>query len=244
MHLSIVILTYNQCDVTLRCLASLTHLMRREDTELILVDNGSTDATLERVEALFPTVRCIRSEQNRGVAAGRNLGLDAASGRYLMLLDNDTIVPEGAVDALTEYLEKHPDVGLVAPRLTDEQGEVQYSWRPYPGLKAKISSFINGGRIPEPPQDDTEPFYVIGAAQLFRREAFEKSGPLDENIFYGPEDADFCLRIRRAGYKVIYHPAVTICHYYRRVTRRNPFSELSRKHIKALLYFWRKHRRL
>lgn len=244
MRLSVIILTYNQREVTMRCLSSLEYLVGQDDTEIIVVDNGSIDSTGDSVRNQYPGIRYIRSEKNLGVAGGRNLGLRKARGEYLLILDNDTIVPQGAIESLIDYLESHKDVGLVAPRLIGPEGETQLSARPYPGIWAKMRSVL--GILPKASEspEDSEPCYVIGAAQMFRRKVYEKVGALDDKIFYGPEDADFCIRVRKAGYRVVYHPAVAIRHEYRRISRKNPFSRMAMIHARALLYFYCKHRKI
>jgi len=88
-----------------------------------------------------------------------------------------------------------------------------------------------------------EPFYVIGAAQMFAADVYRAIGGLDENIFYGPEDADFCMAVRALGLRVVYEPSYSIVHHYQRVTSGRLLSQGARRHIKALLYFYRKHRR-
>lgn len=245
MNISVIILTCNQRDYTLRCLESIAGLCSRGDNETILVDNGSTDGTLEAVADRFPAVRRLRLDRNMGVAAGRNAGLRRARGRYLMLLDNDTVATAAAIEGLAEYLDKHPDVGLVAPRLTGADGAVQLSYKPFPGLGVKIKNML--GRRADTTDArlclTTEPFYVIGAAQMFRREVYERVGELDGHIFFGPEDADYCMRVRAAGYRVVYDPDIAIEHYWQRATRRHPFTRASLRHLCALIYFYRKHRR-
>lgn len=247
MHISVVILTCNQCAVTLRCLRSLAALISRPDCEVILVDNGSDDGTQQEVSRLFPAVRQLRLDDNRGVAAGRNAGLAAAKGEYLMILDNDTIADADTILSLAAFLRRHPEVGVVAPRLVGPDGKVQRSYLPFPGVARKISNlFGNRSRcaVRRLPTRALEPFYLIGAAQMFTRDVFDMAGPLDENIFFGPEDADFCMAVRSMWKKVVYYPALTIVHDWQRGSSRRPFSRLSRRHAAALLYFYAKHRRL
>ena len=88
------------------------------------------------------------------------------------------------------------------------------------------------------------PFYIIGACQLIRRKTLEEVGPLDERIFYGPEDADFCLRAARRGWSTVYLPDVSITHHWKRITTRRPLSKIGRAHIRGLLHFYLKHRRI
>lgn len=243
MVLSIVILTHNQKEVTARCLNALSCVSDCSDIEVIVVDNGSTDGSHEYLPSLFKGIYLYLPE-NCGVANGRNEGIRCASGKYVMLLDNDTIPTDKAIAGLVQYLEENDDVGLVAPRLVSPDGETQASFKAYPGLKEKLCNVL--GRKQEGiavPDVDIEPFYVIGACQVFRRELIDRVGVLDGHIFFGPEDADFCMRIRESGMRVVYTPAITIIHDWQRSSARRPFSRLAWLHAKALLYFYRKHRR-
>lgn len=247
-YVSIVILTCNQCALTERCLVSLSDFLQDEKAEIILVDNHSTDKTEEMIRDKFPEVKYLRLDKNMGVAAGRNAGLAMAKGDFLMILDNDTVVPRGSIPSLLRFLENHPDVGLVGPRLESPQGHLQESWKGFPGICEKIKNVIRG-RSPSKsslsaPQGVVFPYYVIGAAQMFRREVWDAAGPLDPHIFYGPEDADFCEKVRRAGWKVAYYPEVMIIHDWQRITTRNVFGPMGRRHIKGLLHFYRKWKRI
>ena len=243
--LSIIILTWNQRNVTTRCLDALYASYGRDEVEIIVVDNGSTDGSADYIESAYPEVRLIRNADNRGVAAGRNCGIRAATGETLLLLDNDTIPNRTAFDAMSLWLDQHPSTGIVTCRLTDADGNLQDSFKPYPGLGIKIKNLMRRGKneLVQLPPEPFCPDYVIGACQMFRRSLIDRIGWLDENIFYGPEDADFCLRARRAGFDTVYLPHVGIVHDWRRATTRSPLSPLARRHIAALLYFYRKHRR-
>lgn len=240
-RISVIILTCNQCDTTLRCLAALTPLPR--DIELILVDNGSTDGTAGKVNAIHPGVTIVRNHRNLGVAGGRNAGISRASGHYIMLLDNDTVPSIEAIEDLAAYLDTNPRCAIAAPRLVGDDGTTQRSFRPFPGLRVKIrrsSDTVAGSEIPAFP---IQPFYVIGAAQLVRRTVFDRIGLLDSRIFYGPEDADLCMRVRQADIGSIdYIPAIVIRHRWRRASR-NPLSTLWWRHVISLAYFYCRHRR-
>lgn len=248
MRLSIIILTFDAMELTRRCLAPLQEVLRADgDVEIIVVDNGSTDGSREEF-LRHDYIRYFYQKTNRGVAAGRNIGIRKARGRYIMLLDNDTVPSVEAVRELVRYMDANPDVGLCAPRLVSPEGVTQRSFRPYPGIGEKWRSML--GKNPdtltadEVPTEDIEPYYVLGACQIFRSEITRNNAmSLDENIFYGPEDADFCERVRRAGWRVVYHPAVSVIHDWNRAGR-SFFSHLGRRHIAGLLYFWRKWRRL
>lgn len=248
MYISVVILTCNQQALTMRCLGSLASFIADDECEVILVDNGSTDGTIDMVHLRFPKVKTIALPENRGVAAGRNVGLGAASGEYLMILDNDTVADRHTIFALADYLRRHPEVGLVAPKLVSPQGEVQTSYKRFPGLGVKIGNIMRGARHTSVsrkiPMREMEPFYLIGAAQMFPRDVYHMAGPLDENIFYGPEDADFCMSVRSVWKRIVYLPSLTIVHDWQRATTRRVLSPAGRRHIAGLLYFYAKHRRL
>lgn len=246
MNLSVVILTCNQKELTLRCLSSLEELMRDKEVEVIVIDNGSTDATGDEItERYGEKVIYKRLNRNEGVARGRNEGAKLAKGERIFFLDNDTIVSEKAIKGLWDYLDQHPQCGLVAPKLVSPSGQIQDSFKPFPGLMIKARNWLSKKEISEVKTPILhEPFYVIGAAQMFDKALFEKLGGLDSKIFFGPEDADFCMRIREMGKKVVYNPEFTIIHDYQRSTSGRKFTRRAFRHIKALLYFYKKHRRI
>lgn len=245
MRISIVLLTCNQCATTLRCLDSLG--VPPPDVEIILVDNGSTDGTSDKIGHLYPHVRLIHLPANLGVSSGRNAGLSQARGNYIMLLDNDTLPTINNVNELAQYLNLHPSCALVAPRLVGTDGATQRSFRPFPGIIEKLRSALRllpdtipDNKIPSAP---LSPFYVLGAAMLVRHEIFDRIGLFDETIFYGPDDADLCMRIRLTHLgEITYLPSVTITHLWQRASRR-PFSGLWWHHVSSLLHFYRRHHR-
>ena len=244
-RISIIILTYNQRHYTLRCLDALSPFMTAHpDAEVVLVDNGSTDSTLPMVMQRDYTwqarIVTLPQSSNLGVAAGRNAGLRHASGQLLMLLDNDTVPSADTLEALFHYIDTHPEVGVAAPALISPQGELQASAKPFPGLMVKIRHALLRNEVEAP---DPNPYYVIGACQAFRREVLERVGELDSRIFYGPEDADFCARVRNAGLEIHYLPHLRLIHDWQRATTRRLLSPLGRRHIRGLIHFWLKHRR-
>lgn len=248
-ELSIVLLSWNSLPMLRRCLASLADVMARRDVEVIWVDNGSADGSAAFVREAYPAVRTILLESNLGVAAGRNRGLKEARGEYVLILDDDTEASAAAIDALLNHLKENPGCGIVGCALVDADGCVQQSFKSYPGLGVKVRNVLRSKlKLKDKKVTVSDavlhPCYVIGACQMFRGRFIKEIGLLDDNIFYGPEDADYCMRIRSAGYSVDYLPQVSILHHWRRITSRSLTSAGSRRHIKGLLYFWKKHRRL
>lgn len=246
-QLSIIIITYNGLGFLTRCLASLHDFINDPSCEVIIIDNHSTDGTLNFLHENYPQLKLIINSENRGVAPARNQGIKVATGKRLLLLDNDTEATTTAINAMINHLDNNPEVGLCSCRLVDKEGIAQDSCKPYPGLMIKMRNVLGiGNKNKYVPNKDgiIEPVYVIGACQMFGREIVDKVGLLDDKIFYGPEDADWCLRIKKAGYSIHCLNNYTIVHDYRRSTKKRPFSKLGRMHIKALLYFYWKHKKL
>ncbi len=250
--LSIVILTWNSRALLEGCLAALPAATEGVATELIVVDNGSRDDTAGVLTA-HPELIVIRNAENRGVAPARNQGLRRARGELVALLDVDTVAAPRAFTILVEQLRAMPRAGVVAPKMIGPDGALQYSCRRFPTLLDKL-----GRRLPErwgrSLTDDVElrgwdhatvreVDYVIGACQVIRAAALAEVGLLDERIFYGPEDVDLCLRMRLAGWSVVYVPAAMVMHLERRVTRKL-WSMLTARHLYALAYYFWKHRYL
>ncbi|MDE5660414.1 MAG: glycosyltransferase family 2 protein [Muribaculaceae bacterium] len=245
MKLSVVVICWNSLANLRALLASLPQALEGLEAELIVVDNGSTDSTGDYVRAEFQHAVYRRLDRNYGVAYARNRGIEMAKGDYIWLLDDDTVINRRAVEALTGYLDEHAECGICACALRDEAGLLQQSYKPYPSPVIKLRNLLRC-----PPADPYapalakgepfEPVYVIGACQMIRREVFEAVGLLDQKIFYGPEDADFCIRARRGGWRVMYLPYVSIIHKWKRITNRRPWSKIGREHIRALIYFYLK----
>jgi GT2 family glycosyltransferase len=249
--ISIIILNWNSMGFLEPCLASIQKVLHWPDTELIIVDNGSRDGSLEWLEANYPQANVIRNPVNRGVAPARNQALRIARGRYLLLLDVDTLVKPGALETLLKYMDAHPWVGICAPKLVSPEGRLQYSCRKFPTIWSKVLRRLPLAWASRQLDEEelktwdhngvAEVEYVIGACQLVRRRALEEVGLLDEVIFYGPEDVDFCLRAWKRGWKVVYNGDAMIVHHELRVTRR-VFSRLTLHHLRGLVYFFIKHR--
>lgn len=254
MKLSVILIGYNSWHFLDKCLASLSFIEACPNCEIIYVDNGSVDGSPFRVQTGHPTVKLIRNTCNKGVSVARNQGMKEATGDYLLLLDSDTEITLDAIDDMLTFMQEHPEAGLCGCKMFGPSGEIHDSCRPFPTLRGKIAAGLRilAGRLHLSVKETrspynkfaTEPFevdYVQGACQMIRREAQQKTGWLDEHIFYGPEDADFCLRIQQSGYKVYFLPQTLIYHAYQRISSRRIFSGINRKHLQGLLHYFRKH---
>jgi GT2 family glycosyltransferase len=258
MRLSTVIIGHNSWHYLEKCLASLHFLFGNPQAEIIYVDNASTDTTLREIRRLYPQITVFENQSNAGISVARNRGIRAASGEYVWLLDSDTEASPAALAAMLSFMDGRPEVGLCGCKLYGQDGRIQNSCRRFPTIGGKLKAALrilsrrlrgkaSSSGAPDSDYDvnAVQPFevdYVIGACQLFRRTAQEKIGLLDERIFYGPEDADFCLRMRQAGYKVFYLPHVSMLHAYQRLSSHRIFSKINVRHLQGLVCYFRKHR--
>jgi GT2 family glycosyltransferase len=251
---SVILITYRMKDMLRALLESIREHTSGISTEIILVDNCSADGTVEMIRADFPGIRLIENDRNRGVAPARNQGLAVACGRYVVTLDADMVLTGNALGAMTAFMDATPDAGLCGCMLTAPDGEVQASARRFPTLAAfllrrlSFLSFIRSSatlrrhEMAEWDRSDTRPVdYVIGACQFIRREAMEQVGLLDDHIFYGPEDLDYCLRMQQHGWRVYFLATARIIHYEQRITKKKLFSRLTLLHLKGIVYLFRKH---
>jgi N-acetylglucosaminyl-diphospho-decaprenol L-rhamnosyltransferase len=231
VDLSIVILSWNVRDLLRQCLESVASgrpLSANHPllvTEIIVVDNASSDGSVEMVHAEFPAVRLIANQTNRGYTGGNNDGIAAATGRYVMILNPDTRVLDDALAAMVAYADAHPDVGVVGPQLLNPDGGVQSSRRRFPTLMTGL--FESTWLQPLAPRDVLRRYYMLdqpddtiqevdwlfGACFLVRREVIQQVGVLDEDFFMYSEEMDWCRRIRQAGWKVVYLPEAQVIHY-------------------------------
>jgi GT2 family glycosyltransferase len=231
VDLLIVILSWNVRDLLRQCLESVASgcpLSANHPpltTEIIVVDNASSDGSVEMVRAEFPAVRLIANQTNRGYTGGNNDGIAAATGRYVMILNPDTRVLNDALAAMVAYADAHPDVGVVGPQLLNPDGSVQSSRRRFPTLMTGL--FESTWLQPLAPRDVLRRYYVLdqpddaiqevdwlfGACFLVRRTVIQQVGALDEDFFMYSEEMDWCYRIRQAGWKVVYLPEAQVIHY-------------------------------
>jgi len=254
MKLSVVLLTWNSRNFIPGCLDSLLSQVPNE-TEFIVIDNGSVDGSTGLIQRQYPGVILVENAENRGVGPARNQGLRIAKGEYILVLDIDTVMQPGAIQALIQGMEDDPRVGLSGAKLISPNGQLQYTCRNFPTLWSKIfrqlSTQIQERLLEEEElrswNHSTRRYvgYVIGACQMIRRQAMEQVGIYDERIFYGPEDVDYCLRMWKAGWRVLYNPDAVTVHLERRITRKRPWrNRLFWIHLKGLIWYFWKHRYL
>jgi GT2 family glycosyltransferase len=250
-RVSVVVVSFNARPYLLRCLTSLaTHVTL--PLQVIVVDNASDDGSAEAVRARHPAMQVIQNGANVGFAAACNRGLREARGEYCLLLNSDAEVCAGAVESLVGLLDERTDVGIVGPRTLEPDGSPQVSFGPD---LTPLSEWRQRRRVralrerrPEAVREvealcarEHEPVWVSGACLLARRSALEAVGGLDERFFLYEEDVDLCLRVRKAGWRVVYTPRAVVMHHLGRSMEKIPARsrlEYDRSH----LFFYAKHR--
>jgi GT2 family glycosyltransferase len=191
--------------------------------EVLLVDNASSDATVEAVQKSFPSMRVISNPINAGFGAANNFALRIAQGRYFLFLNTDAFPKPSAVAVLIAFLDHHPDIGVVGPRLLNPDGSLQTSCYRYPtpalawlenlGLTKLFSDQSPFGNYES--WDHSSPRdvdFVIGACLLLRREVYDQIGGFDESFFMYQEEADWQRRIRSAGWRIVFTPSAEVEH--------------------------------
>ena len=221
--LSIIIVSYNAKKHLEDCLESLTSAPPSTPHDIVVVDNASTDGSVAAARSRWPNISVIAQPANIGFAAGNNVGIRASNGELILLLNNDTIVPAGAIDTLVRRLLEVSDAGVAGPRLVDENGRVELSFGPMLSplneLRQKLTLALYRRRVApvarwveRKTRSEHDVDWVSGACLLVRRADAEKVGLLDERYFLYTEDVDFCARIRALGRRVVFTPVAEVIH--------------------------------
>lgn len=255
MDVSIVIVNYKTKGLLKYCLKGIERAAPSLSFEVIVVDN-SRDGSAEMIKECFRNVRCIESSRNLGFAAGNNLGIVKASGKYILILNPDIVVLPRAIDEMHSFLERHPEVGILGPQLINPDKSIQYScarfpthWIPafrrtplgkLPGAQEAIRHYL---MMDFDHQETRAVDWLLGACLMVRRSAFDQVGLLDERFFLYFEDVDWCRRFWEAGFQVVYYPKAKMVHYHQRLSAEDSglqslFSSPTRIHIlSGIKYF-------
>ncbi len=272
IDLSIIILSYNTRELLKKCLDSVIsdlQLAVREKgrgfdtppitnhqppiTEIIVVDNGSTDGSVEEIKNEKLKIKnkdlrliVIENKENVGFARGNNQGIKEAKGEYIMLLNSDTVVKKGSITKLIEYLDTHQEIAVVGPRLLNEDGSAQASCGRSPNMKVValmlFKEHFGGSRFVRwSPEESTGVDWLMGAAFMARKEVFQKIGGLDEKLFMYMEEVEWFYRAKQAGFKAYFLKEAEIVHLGRGSSvsgKKEPILNI----YKGILYFYRKHK--
>jgi GT2 family glycosyltransferase len=223
---SICIVTYKVRGLLRDCLNSLAESTRL-DYEVIVVDNGSQDGVVEMLHAEFPSVEVIENDQNLGFTRPMNQAMHLSHGKYVVLLNPDTLILPGALDTLVAFMQDHPEVGICGPKVLNRDGSLQKPCRRGESRPWAVFTYFSGLARLFPKsklfgeylmnymdEDQTHPVAgVSGSCMLVRRETINQIGYMDERFFAYQEDADYCYQARQAGWQIYYLPQARIIHY-------------------------------
>jgi GT2 family glycosyltransferase len=253
MDISIIIVGWNSKPYLEECLESLCVSPPSRSMEIIVVDNASTDGSVDMVAAKFPHVKLIKSEENLGFARANNVAIQESHGRYVGLVNPDVKVLPGCLDALADYLDQNPRVGNVGPRVLNSDMTLQSSCRRFPTLWNNLCSatglatalknnrIFSGEHMLFFPHDRTLAVdALVGCFWMLRSDALKDVGPLDESFFMYGEDVDWCKRCWRAGWKVVFFPGAKAIHHRGTSSATQPvWSAVAQQ--RSVLHYWSKY---
>lgn len=254
MDVSIIIVNWNTEDYLRTCLRSVFDATEGIPFEVIVVDNASSDSSVAMVEREFPQVRLVANSDNKGFAAANNQGMARAKGRYILLLNSDTMVLDDVIAAALCYADAHEEAAVVGCRVLNADGSLQPTCFMYPSLLNMLlsssylykllprSRFFGRERMTWWDRNDIRDVDVVtGCFMLVRREAIERVGRMDERFHMYGEETDWCYRFKQAGWRVVFTPAGQIVHYGGASSRQRP-AEMTLQLRGSILLFLRKHR--
>jgi len=216
-RVSIIIVSYNTKDLLADCLESIKSQYDAAEIETIVVDNASSDGSADHVSRAYPDVKLIRNSENKGFAAANNQGVEVSGGEYVLFLNSDTLLKDGAIEGMLDVFDKHPETGLCGPKLLNADGSVQrnvyhfttfrailarYTVLKYFGLFKKARDYyrmrnFDYGKFAKVDR-------VMGAAMMTTRKILDEVGGMDEGMFFYFEDVDLCKQINMAGYEICF----------------------------------------
>lgn len=247
MLTSVIIVNFNAGPLLRECIERV--LASSVAVELVLVDNGSSDASLASVELLLkPPHRLVLNQQNLGFARAVNLGLEAAAGDFLLLLNPDCLVNPETLEQMLAHMQRHEDVGMAGCRILNPDGTEQRGCRrDLPDLKKGLSKALglksasfthdmdwNESTLPQEPVCVPA---ISGSFMLVRRVAYQQVGGMDERYFLHCEDLDWCYRFGQGGWKILFVPGIEVVHHQGTCSKATPAFVLWHKHRGMALYF-------
>ena len=254
MKLSIVILCWNDLRVIRDCLQSIYATTHSTDFEVIVSDNGSTDGSVEYIRKEYPQTRVIENGVNLRFAKGNNVAIRASRGEYVLILNPDTIIHEGALDGMVRFADEHPDAGAFGCRVQSVDGSFQpvvrplhtprseWCWALGIGQLAHLSEWFHAGAyVNWHGETERTAGWLAGCFILARGELLRQLGGFDEQFFYYYEDTDLCRRIWESGHSILYTPKFSITHLggQSTINRFNPVAFAVDGEITRYLYYYK-----
>jgi GT2 family glycosyltransferase len=254
MKLSIIILCWNDLKVIADCLKSIYATTGLTEFEVIVSDNGSTDGSVDFIRATYPQVKVIENKQNLRFAKANNVGIRAAKGEYVLILNPDTIIHDGTLDSMVSFADRHPEAGAFGCRVLNADGSYQVSARPFASIRGECIAGLYlraAGHLGPWFSSDTYAGWkgetertvdwVTGCFIFARGELLRRVGGFDEQFFYYYEDMDLCRRIWQAGSSIIYTPKMSITHLKGQSTnqRMPPIAFALDSQVTRYLYYYK-----
>ena len=218
-ELSVIVVNRNTADLLLTCLEHVLRSNLDEEPEVLVVDNGSSDDSVARVKAAYPSVIVLEAGKNLGFAAANNLAAKRARGEFLLLVNTDALLERDCARTLLDLMKSDPRIGMVGPQLLNADGSPQTSFEAVPTL---VTETLNRSllkrlfpkRFPgkKPAQKVFPVEALIGAVMMLRRESFEALGGFDEDYFFFLEETDLAVRMRLAGWQILHEPRAKAVH--------------------------------
>ncbi len=248
LDLTIVIVSYNTRDMLRECLRSIASATEGITSETWVVDNNSPDKSADMVAVEFSEVRLIANDRNAGFTRANNQALRQSQSRHGVILNPDTECRPGSLTTLVRYLDAHPEVGAVGPRLLNTDGSLQPNGARFPNPLQDFlvvselrfisrKAFERWSRMRDDFDADCELDVVSGACMMVRREAIEKVGVLDEDFFMFYEEVEWCWRIKKAGWKVVYVSAAEVVHHWMGSVRQDSEAMTKRLFQSSDIYY-------
>jgi len=249
MDASIIIVNWNTKKLLLGCLKSVYDTTTGLNIEVLVVANGSNDGSADEVKEDFPQAKLIQNAENKGFAKANNQAFSISSGRYLLLLNSDALLTDGALKGLVNFMDETPEASIAACQYLNHDGGKQNSFDNFPTLATELLNktllkTLFPKKYPSKKKEYHEPMEVdsvIGACTIVRREAIRQVGMLDEDYFFFMEETDWCFRMHKAGWKVYHLPEIKVYHLQGQSKEKNP-SKAWIEYYRSSYTFFKKHR--
>jgi GT2 family glycosyltransferase len=255
MDVSIIIVNYNTCKLTIQAIQSIYQSKTKYNYEIFVVDNASSDHSVEEISNQFPNVKMIANKENVGFSKANNQAIHQSSGKYVLLLNSDTVVKEDTLEVMIDFMNREPKVGASGCKVVLPDGSLDKACRrgfPTPsasfyymsGLAKRYPKNARFNQYHQSHLDENKDYPIdclVGAFMLVRKEAIDQVGLLDETFFMYGEDIDWCYRIKEAGWEIYYYPHTSIIHYKGGSTNKKKPTKIIYEFYRAMHVFHRKH---